>query len=445
MKMTPFARRLALPLLCTALVASPAMAKLNAHGRKIVKAVEAEQESAIALLARLVDQNSGTRNIAGVKKVRDMVRPQFEQLGFTVHWTPLDAVQRAGTLVAVHKGKPGTTKILLIGHLDTVFEADSPFQHFERHGETATGPGSSDDKGGIIVILTALRAMKAAGTLKRANITVILSGDEESAGSPTSISRADLIKAGKWADVALGFEGLAEGNGQDYGSIARRSVQDYTIKATGKTAHSSLIFRSYVGDGAAFEMARIIDRFRTELPEPDVTFNIGLLASGATLKIEPDGAEADVSGKTNIIPPVAIAKGDFRTLSVAQSERVRAKMRAIVADHLPGTSATITFKDGYPPMPPTAGNQHLLDELNVINADLGLKAMPALDPSRRGAGDISFVAADVDALSGFGTASSGEHTPRETVYLSTIPRQAERTALLITRLSRMNWARTSKH
>ncbi|MBO9574808.1 MAG: M20/M25/M40 family metallo-hydrolase [Sphingobium sp.] len=423
----------ALALLCVAAV--PAEAKLSAPEKKIAAAVDADQARAVALLERLVAQNSGTRNIPGVVKVAEMVRPEFEALGFSVRWVPMDAVQRAGHLIATHAGKPGGTKMLLIGHLDTVFEPSSSFQTYERTGDLLHGPGAGDNKGGVVIMLVALRAMQAAGTLKDANIEAVLTGDEENAGSPISISRADLIAAGKRADVALDFEGLAVENGVDFGSIARRSAGNYTITATGKTAHSSGIFSADVGDGAVYELARIITAFRTELPEPNLTFNIGLVGGGATAELSKDEAEIRATGKTNIIPPVAIARGDFRALSAEQIARVKAKMQAIVARHLPLTDAKIEFGEGYPPMAPTAGNKALLDRLNGINADLGLPVMPALDPLKRGAGDISFVAADTDGLVGLGADSDGDHTPAETVNLASFPRQAKRAAILMTRLS----------
>ncbi|GAA0679567.1 M20 family metallopeptidase [Sphingomonas insulae] len=397
--------------------------------------VDAEYERSVALLERLVNQNSGTMNLPGVAKVGAMMTEQLRGLGFTVTWKPLPQTGRAGHVIAVHAGKGGTKRLLLIGHLDTVFEADSPFQRFVRHGEEASGPGAGDDKGGMVVMLAALRAMQAAGTLKTANIEIVLTGDEEDSGDPVAIARADLIAAGKRADVALDFEGLAVEDGRDMGSIARRSVNDWTLAVTGKSGHSSRIFSEAFGDGAANEAARILAAFRTQLPEPNLTFNTGLLAAGVTAAIDTGGSKATAQGKSNIIPAQAIASGDFRTLSEEQTQRVRTKMTAIVADHAPGTDATITFKSGYPAMAPTAGNQALLARLNGVNRDLGLAEMPALDPLKRGAGDISWVAADVDGLVGLGTASRGDHTPDEVVDLASIRRQAKRAAILMSRLS----------
>ncbi len=429
-------RTLATAFALLTLTAAPAAAQGLSKAEKVIdRTVDAEFERSVALLARLVDQNSGTLNLPGVTKVGEMMRAELEPLGFTISWKPMDEVQRAGHLIAVHKGKPGGKRILLIGHLDTVFEPSSPFQKFVRTGDKAEGPGAGDDKGGMVVIVSALRAMQAAGTLRDANIEIVLTGDEEDAGSPLSISRADLIAAGKRADVALDFEGLVIDEGKDMGSIARRSVTDWRITASGKTGHSSLIFTSQFGDGAINELARILAAFRKELPEPNLTFNAGVIAGGARAEIDESG-NAKAGGKTNIIAATAVATGDFRTLSVEQTERVRAKMEAIVAAHAPGTNAKIEFGEGYPAMAPTEGNKALLAALNGVNRDLGLEEMAPLDPLKRGAGDVSFVAHDVDSLAGLGTYSTGDHAPGETVDLASIRRQAKRAAILLTRLGR---------
>ena len=426
----------AIPLVALMCGAVPVQAALSPAERHVVAQVDADQGRAVALLERLVNQNSGTRNLAGVTRVADMIRPEFQALGFTVQWRPMTAVGRAGHLIATHTGRAGALRLLLIGHLDTVFEPDSPFQRFEREGQRAHGPGAGDDKGGLVVMLTALRAMSAAGTLDDANIEVVLSGDEESAGAPVTVARADLVAAGKRADVALDFEGLALEDGRDMGSIARRSASTFVLRTRGQSAHSSGIFSDDVGDGAVFELARILSAFRAELPEPDLTFNVGLVAGGARAALDDNEAGARASGKTNIVPGEAVAMGDFRTLSAEQTARVEARMLAIVARHAPRTEASIEFRDSYPPMAPTAGNRALLAKLNVINTDLGLAVMAPLDPLKRGAGDISFVAADTDGLVGLGLASSGDHTPEETADLGSLSRQAKRAALLMTRLSR---------
>ncbi|HEX8239044.1 MAG TPA: M20/M25/M40 family metallo-hydrolase [Allosphingosinicella sp.] len=425
-------------LLAVALLATPAAAKLAPAEQKIVRAVDSEQGRTVDLLERLVNQNSGSLNLAGVEAVGRMMRSELEPLGFTVRWVPMAEAGRAGHIVATHKGSGRGKRMLLIGHLDTVFEPDSPFQRFARKdGDIAEGPGVGDDKGGMVVMVAALRAMKSAGTLDDADIEIVLTGDEEDSGNPIAVARRDLIAAAGRSDLALDFEGLAQEGGRDMGSIARRGSASWQVTARGRTGHSSGIFSKDMGNGAIYELARILAAFRAELPEPNLTFNVGLIAGGATAELDRDLIRATATGKTNIVPPIAVARGDLRALSLDQQERVMAKMREIVGRHLAGSEAEIAFDDGaYPPMAPTDASRALLARLNAVNRDLGLAEMGEFDPLKRGAGDIGFVAHLIPGLVGLGTAGQGSHAPGETVDLASIPRQAKRAAILMTRLSR---------
>ena len=120
----------------------------------------------------------------------------------------------------------------------------------------------------------------------------------------------------------------------------------------------------------------------------------------------------------------------------AQTDRVEKKMQDIVARHLPKTTAAISFGEGYPAMAPTAENRALLGILNQANASLGFPPMPELDPMKRGAGDIAFVADIVPGLAGVGATGEGAHQPGETIDLSAQPINMKRDALLMFRLSK---------
>jgi glutamate carboxypeptidase len=421
------------------LISAPAAAALSPAEQVMIRTIDSEQTRTTAMLEKWVNQNSGTMNLPGVTAVGQMLRGELEPLGFKVEWIDMKGAGRAGHIVAHHAGSRRAKRLLLIAHLDTVFEPDSPFQHWTRNGDAAHGPGSGDDKGGMAVIVAALRAMQAAGTLKQANITVFLTGDEEDAGNPLSISRRDLIAEGKKADAALDFEDLAQEDGpngpMDMGSTARRSAGSWTVTVTGRSAHSAGVGAN--NEGAIYELSRILDQFRRELPEDKLTFNVGLIGGGQTAKLDEGRIRLEATGKTNIIAATAVARGDMRAISQGQIDRTRAKMRAIVAQSLPGAHAEISFdEDSYPPMPPTDGNRALLARLNKVNADMGLPEMGELDPVKRGAGDISFVAADVDGLVGLGPASDGSHTASETVDIPSIFKQAKRAAILMSRLAR---------
>ena len=414
-----------------------AEARLSREEQRMVETIDRERERTIQLLERTVNQNSGTLNIPGNEAVGRMMREELEPLGFEVRWVDMRETGRAGHIIATHRGNGRGKRILLIGHLDTVFEPDSPFQAFRREGNRAIGPGVGDMKGGNAIIIAALRAMHAAGTLRDADIMVVFTGDEEKPGSPIEVARRDLVEAGRWADVALEFENLAREDGREYATVARRSSTSWTLRTTGRTGHSSGVFSEGLGYGAIYEMARILDEFRRTLPEPNLTYNVGVIGGGTPAEIDEQGLAVTASGKTNIVAETAIARGDIRTLTPEQEARVRARMQEIVGRHLPHTSAELVFGgDGYPPMPPTAGNRAVLARLNQVNRDLGLPEMPEYDPARRGAADSSFVAGDADVLAGLGAAGGRAHAEGEYVELDSLARSAKRAAILITRLSR---------
>ena len=426
-------------------VAAGASAQVISPEQKaIVAYVDANEQASNALLEKLVNINSGTHNLEGVRAVGKVIMPQLEQLGFRVRWVPMDEVHRAGTLVAEHpcpepaaKAKNGCGKrMLLIGHMDTVFDKDSPFQTYTVNGHIGTGPGVNDMKGGLVDMLYALKALQAAGALKQMEITIVLSGDEEAHGEPAEISRRDMLAAAKHSDVALEFEGTPRFDGIFYGSVSRRSSIAWTIETTGETGHSSAIFSDTKGYGAIYELTRILDAFRTQLPEQYLTFNAGLVLGGTSVNVDKDGIAGSATGKDNIIPPTAYAKGDIRTISNEQSDRVEKKMEAIVARHLPKTNATIKFGEGYPAMAPTAESRALLGILNQVNQSLGYAAMPELDPMKRGAGDIAFVSPPLPGLAGIGATGEGAHAPGETIDLSAQPINTKRAALLMYRLSK---------
>jgi glutamate carboxypeptidase len=408
---------------------------LSPEQQRIVAAVNADEQNSTALLKELVNINSGTLNPAGVRKVGDVLRPQFESLGFACRWIPMEEVHRAGHMECVRHGSHGR-RILLIGHMDTVFEPSSAFQTFEEKDGKTIGPGAADMKGGLVIMLSALKALNENHALEGTNITVFLSGDEERPGEPLSIARRDLIEAGKASDAALEFEGGVQNGGQDAASIARRSAYTWILTTSGKTAHSSGVFNKGVGDGAIYEMSRILYRFEEELRDPGLTYNVGLIVGGTQASYDAATATASATGKVNVVPARAQAVGDMRTVTDEQYRRTQAKMLKIISQHLPETSAEIEFKDGYPSMPETDGNKQLLKELNEVNRELSMDVMEPLDPSRRGAGDLSFVAPYVASISGLGSYGAGAHAPGESVNLKRQVEQTRRVALYLYKLSR---------
>ena len=407
--------------------------KLSKTEKKIVSTIEKNNDAAIDFLERVVNINSGTLNAEGVKKVGMVFKDAFDNIGFETNWIEMPAeMNRSGHLFAETSGSKGK-KLLLIGHLDTVFEEDSPFQTFEMVNDSiAHAPGGNDMKGGDVIVLYALKALSDNGLLDDAQIIVAFTGDEESTGKPLSISRKDLIDAAKRSDVALGFE---TSTGFNYATVARRGSSGWAVDVEGKRAHSSGVFSEGTGAGAIFEMSRILHEFYTDVKGEDLlTFNPGVLLGGTFVNYDELTSKGDAFGKTNVVAQKAVVKGGLRFISEEQKERARAKMREIVADNLPQTSASISFTDSYPAMGPTEGNLELLNTLNEVSLDLKQGEVKAYDPGKRGAADISFVADYVDGLDGLGTMGNNAHTPQETVNLNTIEALTKRTAILIYRL-----------
>ena len=406
---------------------------LSRKERKIIKSIENNNAQAIAFLEKIVNINSGTNNLEGVKEVGMVLKEAYEDLNFKTQWIEMPKdMKRAGHLFAETQGDKSKS-ILLIGHLDTVFEADSEFQKFKKINDSiASAPGGNDMKGGDVIMLFALKALHENGLLKNAQIIAAYTGDEESTGKPLSISRKDLVDAAKRSDIALGFE---TSTGFNYATVARRGSSGWKLEVRGKRAHSSGIFSDKIGAGAIFEMSRILNAFYNEVRgERFLTFNPGVILGGTKLNYQKGLSKGDAFGKSNVVAHSAIVTGGMRFISDEQLQKARVKMREIVTQNLPHTEAKITFIDSYPSMGPTEGNTQLLKLLNQISLDLDLDEVEAYDPGKRGAADISFIAQYVDGLDGLGTMGNGAHTPRETVNLATFENLAKRAALLIYRL-----------
>ncbi|MBC7894408.1 MAG: M20/M25/M40 family metallo-hydrolase [Cytophagaceae bacterium] len=407
---------------------------LTAIERAIVKAVESRNAEALALLEAVVNINSGTMNLRGVRAVGDVFRKEFDALGFKTRWVEGAAFKRAGHLIAEHAGRG--PHLLLIGHLDTVFEPSHPFQKFERVTDsTARGPGVIDMKGGNVIIVYALRALQAAGQLKDMHVTVVMHGDEEDAGSPIDSARYHLREAAKTAQHAIGFE---DGSGDPKTAVvARRSAGSWVVTSTGTPAHSSQIFREDIGYGAIYESARVLNAFRERLAgQQYLTFNPGVALGGTEAALDSTDTEGRAAGKTNVVAKSMQVSGDLRTISPEQHAEAKRVMQEIVSTPLPHTTSNIRFDDGYPPMAPTEGNRRLLARYDQASRDLGFGSVVAVDPSRAGAADVSFTAPFVpSALDGIGLAGWDDHTDKELANLNMLGPLTKRAALFLHRLT----------
>jgi glutamate carboxypeptidase len=289
-------------------------------------------------------------------------------------------------------------------------------------------------KGGDVVIVDALKALQQAGLLDDMTVTVAMIGDEERPGGEISIVRGDLIAAAERSDVALGFEGCV---GINNVTVARRGSSNWMLTTTGKAGHSGQIFSDTYGSGAIFEAARILNAFRQEVLGPEyLTFNPGIILGGTNVNYDRATASGDVYGKTNVIPSAVTVHGGLRFIAEEQKEQARERMREIVAQNLPHTTAEISFNDGYPAMSPEPANDSLMVIYDEISRALGYGPIEPLDPGARGAADISFVADGMEALSGLGPHGRGAHSEDDQLFLTSLPIATARAAILMYRLTR---------
>lgn len=425
-------------ILCIAVlgVSTLSFSQNNRKEKQIIKAVDNHSEKAIELIKKSVNINSGTMNFEGVKAVGRLFQSELDKLGFKTELTDGEAYGRAGHLIATRIGKKGP-KFLMIGHLDTVFELESPLQSYTMQNDSIiNGPGVADMKGGDVIIILAMQALDEAGLLDDMSIEIVMTGDEEKSGAPLELSKKDIIDAAKRADIALGFE-----NGDNNPKtivVARRGSTSWELKVSGNPAHSSQIFTDEVGAGAIYETSRILNEFYVQLAkEKDLTFNPGFIVGGTTLKLESDGTGGHAFGKTNVVPQEANVRGDLRAVSLGQLTKAKTTMERIVSKNYPKTKAELYFSDGgYPPLSLTEGNTKLLGYYNTVSEDLGFGTVTAVNPRNAGAADISFTSGYVDmAIDGLGlTGGGGDHTVNEYGNLNTVATQAKITAVLMYRL-----------
>jgi glutamate carboxypeptidase len=407
---------------------SEAAAPLDAAELALRAGLAGRQGEMEARLADWVDRNTGTWNTAGLEAFAALLADELRRLDFQVTVEPSaplaypdSAGARTGPFVRGERraslDPEHARHILLLGHFDTVFEPDSPFQKWRVEAgnpERASGPGSSDMKGGLVVLFEALRALRASGDLARADVTVLLNADEE-IGSLGS--RARIQAAAKDAQLAFVFEPALEGGEQ---ARSRSGAGQFHLAVEGVAAHVAT--SSIEGKSAVLALAKKVIAIES-LTDHDrgILLNVGTISGGT---------------KRNIVPEHAEAWIDLRYDESAQGEEVRAKLERIAAaPDVPGTRGELWGLLHRPPRPPTAESDRLLALQREIARGLGY---PAPEPVHSaGVTDGSLTAAEgVATLDSLGVRGGGAHTDREFVLLASLSERAAIAAVLLRRLAR---------
>lgn len=353
-------------------------------------------------LRTLVDINTGIDNPAGRLRALGKLERFWTGLGFET-----EHVKRPGELQHLicrrpsPKG-PAAPKVLLLGHIDTVFDASTTFLSFTREGPWARGPGVGDMKGGIVVAQAALEALAHIGRLNDFDWVVVHNADEE-VQSPTS---RDLIEAAAAdRDLCLDFE-----VGRESGAIvrSRAGVGRYFITVNGRAAHAGMHHRE--GANAIVALADIVQRVSALTDyRGQTTVNVGVFRGGS---------------KRNVVAEQARCEVDVRIRDEAEGERIDAAIRAICAKtSVPGTKAEVVGGIGRPPWRRFAGSDRLVQHFIDVAADLGVN-LHAEDTG--GGSDASLVAAlGVPTVDGLGPVGAGVHTEQERIQLYTLVERAK--------------------
>ena len=407
-------------------LAGSAMAELSAREVAIAAEVDGKQAEMTRTLSAWVELNTGSWNRAGLERFADLLGPLLQELGFAVEIEPgprldlpgIDDARTGPLLVARRAQLRGTgepIELLLSGHYDTVFEPDSPFARFTREdAERATGPGVTDMKGGLVVMLYALRALASRGELDGASWTIVLNADEE-IGSLGS--RAAIERAARRADYGFVFEAAHRGGGM---VRSRRGLGQFHMTVDGVAAHSGSSHEK--GRSAVRELAdKILLVERLTDYERGVTLNVGTVSGGT---------------KRNIVPSHAEAWIDLRYDHPQLGEETRRELDRI-ADRVgvDGTRTTLWGTLHRPPKVATEGVVELLEVHAHVAGDMGIE-LP--EPVHAGGGtDGSLMGAvGLATLDSLGVVGGAAHTEREFVNLASLPERAALAAILLSRLIR---------
>lgn len=401
-------------------------ANLNTQEQNLVSWLDTEEDNMIAMLKRLTNVNSGSLNKEGVDEIGRLLSIELESLGFNLTTLPGAVIEMPscpGSNYAIDvtdhilANKPGNgKKLLLMGHMDTVFPPNSPFQEFSRSGDVMYGPGVADMQGGLVVMLYALKALQAAGELDDMALSVFLNSDEE-IGSLTS--RKYLEEQAPLHDYGLVYES----SGSNNMVRKRKGLGQARFVVNGKASHAGGAHQQ--GRSAIKELAyKIVEIEQMTDYESGVTVNVGVVSGGEA---------------RNTIAPCAEALIDLRYPEPQQGIDAVDQFEAIFNSVLsyPGDSGEISTNSWTnlhrPPKIPTAESDYLLEKTIAIARLLGQEL--GVSDSGGGTDGSLTQAAGLPTLDSLGVSGTGAHSNREQARVSSLVERAKLSAVLIHRLS----------
>ena len=378
--------------------------------RGVLALLDKWQDEQLGLLARLVNQDSGTDDRDDVNKAGALLVEWLEPLGFDV---TRHSHERFGDhLLGVKRGS-GAKRILFVGHYDTVFPSGTARQRpFRIADGRAYGPGVYDMKGGLTALLFALRAHREAGTraFAETTIAVVFNADEERL-SPTS--RA-LIRDQAAQAHSVGVLEPARPGGEYV--VARKGAGTFHLEVTGKASHAGL--QPEMGASAIWDLAqKIADLAALTDLEIGTTVNVGVIRGGVRPNVVADHASADI---------------DLRVWTSEDGDRTIARMRELAEQvRVPGTHARFAGEIAFPPWPPgLPGTERLLRIMEAAGREIGL----AVRGVKTGGGsDGNHTCRVAPTIDGLGPQGSRAHSEEEFIVVSTLLERTKMVALFLER------------
>ena len=380
-----------------ATTALPAAAKAPAKDAKVWALAERLRPAQLELLEQVVNIDSGTGDVEGGRKVGSLLVPRLKALGMEVETVAAEAPELPENIVATLKGT-GRGRILMIGHIDTVFGPGTVASRpFRIEGDRATGPGVGDEKGGVIEGLYALQMLHDLGFTDFGRITFLIETSEERGSPGTKALIARLVAD---ADVELNLE---PGDPPDLITVWRKGSTTFHIDVKGRAAHAGVAPQD--GRNAAVELIHQVQADDV-FPKsgPGITANLTLMNAGS---------------RENIIPDHASAAINVRVRDKADFDRVEQAFQANAArTQVPDTTVTVSRTPSFPPLASNPGTDALAERAEAIYAGIGRK----LGRGGNGGASESALAfeAGVPALDGLGPVGGDFHSGEEYLDLTTV-------------------------
>jgi glutamate carboxypeptidase len=379
--------------------------------------LQSQRELMIERACRWSNQNSGSRNPAGLATLSEMILDAFTEFlkpdAAERRW--LGATDKPGVPMLVLRKRPAAPcQVFLFGHLDTVFGPEHPFQTVTPlEGDRIRGPGLCDMKGGLVILLHGLAAYERFVEPKRVGWTVAINADEE-VGSPAS--SGELVNVARNHHFAFGFEpALASG------ALAsqRRGSGTFLLRFHGRAAHSGRNPRD--GRNALVPLARFVLHCEE------------LNAGRDTIFLNP----AEVTGgiATNIVPDLATCRINVRTSSADDERWVHDALHAFIAS-IHNTSDYRVELEGRFTAPPKALTPEILKLIELARQaghELGIEI--SAEPTGGTCDGNRLAAAGIPNLDNLGVRGGNLHSAEEFIYAASLP---ERAQLLFTMLRRVN-------